>query len=323
VEVETPGVLTMKALIIGFGAMGCRHAQSLLASKQYERIEVVEPSDGRLAEGLQKIGATPNAVIRVPSLAEASPANIVIVATSSEPRFAIIRELLERGFKRFLVEKIVFQSAAQFDEIIDLLERSGAQAYCNFANRYYPTYIRLHDDARTSSAVLSMTVTGGDIGIGCNAIHYLDLFEYIAGIEITTMHSSLSPSDKKNKRGEHYREFSGLITAESNRGDILTIYFDPSHSGGATLNLEIGETRHVISEGTALHYCISRGVTSTVEFPIIPTSRLTATIVDDILGVRSPLTTIAQTRNAHVHLFKEINRTLQLPDQDSTLCPIT
>jgi len=314
----------MNALIVGFGGMGCRHTQSLLASKRYEQISVVEPSDAMLEEGLQKINASPGDITRVPRIAQATGhADIVIIATSSEPRFEIMKQLLQRGFKHFLVEKIVFQSAAQFDEIIDLLEKSEARAYGNFVNRYFPTYVLLREKVRTSKARVAMTVTGGDLGIGCNAIHYLDLFEYLTGKNIQTVCSSLKSWDKVNKRGDRYREFSGLISAKSGSDDTLTVYFDPSHSGGAMLHLDLGQERFLLSEGSGVEYRIFPDTIATADFTIIATSKLSATIVDDILGARSPLTSVAQTRNAHVHLFKAVNKTLQLPDKDTTLCPIT
>lgn len=314
----------MHALIVGFGGMGCRHAQSLLSSGRCEQIAVVEPSDEKFNEGLAKIKAVPTDVKRFSSLAEYSEgADIVIVATSSGPRFDIMTQLLRKGYKRFLLEKILFQSVYQFNEIITLLEKYQAKAYCNFVNRYFANYKRLREVIHTRQERVDMTVIGGDLGLGCNAIHYMDLFEYLTGAHIADVNSKISASPRENKRGSSYKEFSGLITARNDREDALTIYFDDSHSGGVTLRIDIGRERHILSEGKKKELHCDRGNIVEDDFILTPSSLLTAGIVEDILAGRSILTTVEQTKNAHAFLFKEMNRTLNLPENERTLCPIT
>ena len=44
--------------------------------------------------------------------------DLAISSTCAEPRYDIIKNLIEYGVKLFLIEKIAFQSLAQFDNII-------------------------------------------------------------------------------------------------------------------------------------------------------------------------------------------------------------
>ena len=43
-----------------------------------------------------------------------------VVATSAEPRYSLMLELLKMDIKFFLIEKVVFQSEYQFDKIVKL-----------------------------------------------------------------------------------------------------------------------------------------------------------------------------------------------------------
>jgi predicted dehydrogenase len=314
----------MDALIVGFGSIGCRHAQSLLSVRRYGAIHIVEPSDQKFEEGVARIGATGNDVVRYRSLEEFhKKVDVAIVATSSAPRFEIMRHLLANSIPLLLVEKIVFQSLLQFDEIITLLEKSGARAYCNFTNRYFSNYRHLKESLSARTLPLAMTVTGGDLGLGSNAIHYMDLFEYLTGEPIIGANSDLSKWDRENKRGSVYSEFSGLIAAQSRRGDSLLICFDPSHQGGAVLHLHFEDRMVILSEGTGIEMVIHEGTTTKQPFTIIPSSRLTHRIVEDMANNTCPLTTLVETRNAHRFLFTEVYKALNLPNKEGTLCPIT
>lgn len=314
----------MNALVVGFGAMGCRHAQALISSQQYREISVVEPSDERFSEGLSKIGISAVSVSRFKSLGEFKLLpDIAIIATSSAPRYEIMKTCIARGIKHFLVEKIVFQSLSQFDHIISLLSVNGARAYCNFVNRYFPNYIGLKDRISGVGKRLVMTVAAGNLGLGCNAVHYMDLFEYLSGREMVTSSSSLSVWDRPNKRGDIYREFSGLLAAETENNDLLKIYFDPSHSGSVTLDISFDKQSFLFSEGDRSEFAYDGFPVTKRTFDIIPTSRLSHILVDEIMHNRSVLPSVAATRNVHDRLFGEINKALGLPARDETLCPIT
>ena len=112
----------MNILISGFGNIGCRHAQSLLASKHDYKLFVIEPSNKSFESGLSIIGANKDDFVRFHSINELqSGIDLAISSTCAEPRYDIIKNLIEYGVKLFLIEKIAFQSLAQFDNIIKIL----------------------------------------------------------------------------------------------------------------------------------------------------------------------------------------------------------
>jgi hypothetical protein len=79
----------------------------------------------------------------------------------------------------------------------------------------------------------------------------------------------------------------------------------------------------LLSEGCGAEYDLGGETIQKRPFDIIPTSKLTNTILSDILTHSTFLPTIADTKNAHSFLFKQINKTLGLPDEENVLCPIT
>lgn len=315
----------MNVVIVGFGAIGCRHAQALMSAEGFQKICIVEPSEQIFNQGISKIGADPSRFIRVRAVDDlvCRDVQIAVVATSSEPRFRIMKHLIESGIRYFLVEKIVFQSMAQFDDIIKLLEHHGAKAYCNFVNRYFNNYVELKNRIKASSSRVSMTVIGGDLGLGCNAIHYMDLFEYLTGNPIALCDSALTPCPAENRRGSIYKEFSGVIFAEDEQNNMLSICFDPSHTGSVNLELHINGDRSLLSEGCGTEYYFGGQTAEKKAFHIIPTSRLTHRILNDIMFGSTLLPTVMTTKNTHSHLFKQITQALGLSQTRNVMCPIT
>ena len=163
-------------LIVGFGGMGCRHAQSLINSYGDSLVYIYEQNDDIYKHNLNLIGQSLNKNIkRLQNFNEIrSKIDFCVIATSSGPRFEILKELLNYEITYFLVEKVVFQSNKEFQEIQKLV--GDKKIYVNFVNRYFKNYADIKQDINNHS--FTMDVVGGDFGLGCNALHYFDLFKY-------------------------------------------------------------------------------------------------------------------------------------------------
>ena len=314
-----------KILVIGFGAMGCRHVQSLLGHKDQYDIHVVEPSGQIVEMNTERIGAKPGDFTRHEKL-DAVPdgVDLAIVATSSGPRYQIVKQLLENNVRLFLLEKIVFQSEQQFHDIIQLLEKHNAKAYCNFVNRYFGAYNQIKQAIETSRAACTMVVHGGEFGLGCNAIHYIDIFQYLNGSNELTMNGSLlSALEIENRRGKEYREFTGLMNIADKAGNKLTLIAEKDFSGGVTIDIQFGNSRYILSEQTQKMFSIEEKDAVVAAFTIVPTSRLTHTIAQDIFSGNCRLTQVAETAQAHSLLFNSFNKIIYTTTDQQTLCPIT
>lgn len=309
-------------LCVGFGGMGCRHTQSMLSLGDGFNHFILEPDLEIFQQNIARIGSSPEEVTHLLSTATV-PNNIdfAIIATSAGPRFTILKDLIGKGIKSFLLEKIVFQSANQFSEICELLEANQATAYCNFVNRYFPNYIRIKEKVKGANPI-SFVVSGNDFGLGCNSLHYIDLFEYLTDSKVELVNSDLSINPVENKRGAAYREVLGHLTFKTDKGDSCIIIADDKQTGGVTIAINNVDFTEVLNEQTLKHYSFEKGVNAKVgEFEIIYTSSLTAQIYQDIKAGTVLLPSVQETENAHLQLFKAINPAFGLTKDE--LCPIT
>lgn len=309
-------------LCVGFGGMGCRHTQSLLGVSPKLNIFVLEPNEEIFQANSARIGAKIDDLTAINSLDDLTiPIDFAIVATSAQPRFELMKSLLAKGIKQFLVEKVVFQSAAQFKEITALLEKYNAQAYCNFVNRYFPNYLEIKSRLQRNQAI-SMVVSGGDFGLACNALHYVDLFEFITGNSAILADSKMDENEIGNRRGNIYKEVTGQQFWRTSSGDSLFISAEKTRTGGNEILITQGETIDILNEEalTHFHYSKENDLISN-KFNLLYTSSLTKIIYEDILKNKTLLPTIQETEKYHVQFFGAINQTLRLP-QDA-ICPIT
>lgn len=306
--------------------MGCRHAQSLLSKKDKFEIYVIEPSQEAIRINSQRIGVKDGEIFFYHSIDKIkNNIDVAIIASSSNPRYSIVKELLEKGIKRFLLEKIVFQSGEQFEEIISISQKCGAQLYCNFVNRFFSVYNEIKDLTDQYKGPMKMTVYGGNFGLGCNAIHYIDLFSYLTGEynDIKVEASELIESEEGNKRGSIYKEFAGVLSISYGKLNKLLVIADPTYQGGITIHITWNQSEYLISEQTQRYISHLEKKTTSKAFEITPTSKLTARIVEEILNGSCILTTLSQTRIAHEILFDAFNGTLFELHSWKTICPIT
>lgn len=313
---------SLRILIVGFGGMGCRHAQSLLDSN-YKNITIIEPNIEIFNSNLKKIGYLENSVKYKPNFENLNERfDFAIVATSAKPRYSIVENLISLGLKKILIEKIAFQSIPQFDRIIELSKKNDVSIYCNFVNRYFYIYSMIANKFNKEDDRLRMTVNAGNLGLSCSAIHYLDLFEFITNSKIDISFSNLQLWEKENKRGKDYREFSGIFVAFDYKHNSLKINFDESHDGLVDILIETNEMSYFISEGSQICSIFDKdGTFVNKKFEIIPTSKLTSTILKDISINETKLPNIEDAKNVHLHLIKECNRSLDL--EMEAICPIT
>tara|TARA_Y100001970_G_C14201859_1_gene841582 strand:+ start:658 stop:1611 length:954 start_codon:yes stop_codon:yes gene_type:complete len=311
-------------LIIGFGAIGCRHAQSLLDNGN-KNLSIIDENKDNIQKGLDAIGYSVSDVRIIDSFDEIGNEipDLAIIATSAEPRFDIYKELINRKIKFFLLEKVLFQSHSQFKYAIDLTIQNGVKSYCNFPNRYFDNYIRIKKRLKNIDNKISMSVTGGDCGIGCSGIHYLDLFEYLTNSKINYTNSILEKWNKDNKRGDNYTDFSGMLIATNKKNDILRINFDKSHVGPCSVSISYQDNEIVLYEGSEIEFNFNKKNSFTNSFSIIPQSRLTAQLADDIFNDKSLMPSIEQAANSHLHLIKECNKIINKKNVTGFKCPIT
>jgi hypothetical protein len=311
----------MNILVVGFGNMGCRHAQSLL-KREYDNIFVLEPNKEIIDINKSKIDDKENKIVFIDIIDDLTcEIDFAIIATSAYPRFEIVKKLLVYGIKKFLLEKVVFQSEKQFDIIIKMLKDYEAVAYCNFVNRYFLHFQALKNDL-LNNLPFKIIINGGNFGLGCNALHYVDLFEFLCGEFSFIKSSNLAISNKVHKRGNLYKEVSGQLAWATPKGSMLLINSDENLTEGVIINVIQGGNINIFIEKSNEHIKLAADFSlKRNDYVIRPSSELTDIILNDIMDGVIILPNVQETKSCHIQYFAVLNQVFALSDSD--LCPIT
>jgi len=145
--------------------------------------------------------------------------DLVIVSTDASIRSQVILSLAKTGkHQLFLLEKPVCQSEDEYNRILEIFHAKSCRGWVNTIRRYNPFYQRYACSGNVGG--INMQVTGKLFGLGSNAIHFLDLFQMIAGGEgVKITKTKLLRSTSSSKRGSNFLEIEGSIYGTDNIGN--------------------------------------------------------------------------------------------------------
>lgn len=254
--------------------------------------------------------------------------DLVIVATSATGRVDVISKMLDAGHSRFVMEKMVCQSAKEYESLLAKLKSSGARAWVNTPRRYFDSYRKIQAQL-VDRGIIHLSIVAGNEGLGSNAFHFVDLFSWLCDdkkirLSGDLLHGSLFP----NKRGSDLVEFAGSIAGESPRtGSLLNISFLPTDAKIHLIVSIIAKDIHFIideSDQTLFHLG-AKSPAETQAFRTNHVSETTTQVVNDILSHdASTLPTAEESYFPHVELFRIFNSHItKLTGAQKELCPIT
>jgi len=320
-------VMQKKITLVGCGNIGSRHLQAISNLSDNPIVNIVEPNENAQSVAKNRLNEkTHNLKINwyhdIDELEERS--DIVIIATQSPSRYTIIKKLLELGNTRFLIEKIICQSEDEYKEIQTALKKFQAKAWVNCTRRYSKTYQEIKKVLKNDNQV-TVIVTGGNRGLGTNAIHYIDLFSWLNdNYNIKLNGDFLTNEIFPNKRGKEFVEFGGIIIGNINAAKLI-ILFLPINNIPFTVDI-IGKDNRIIINESDEKLVVLKGKLNPkneAKFPHI--SILSTNIVSDILEKDNCLLpTIDDSFFVHKELFKIFNKHLtKILKKEIKLCPIT
>ena len=212
----------LQIALIGAGQLGSRHLQGLALLDRPARVTVVDPFDSSLATAKERFAQI--AQDRVEAVFTRSFADLparldgAVVATGADTRRAAIERLLERSRVQVaMLEKVLFQRLDDYAAVGALLEKSGTRAWVNCSQRLWPFFSDLRPRTLGKSDV-RITVRGAQWGLGCNAIHNLDLLPFLTGDGQLRLETALDAGTVPSKR-PGFIEFTGTLSAFGERGN--------------------------------------------------------------------------------------------------------
>ena len=261
-----------KLLIVGAGQLGSRHLQALagLSSDTYQ-ISVVDPVDASLIIAKQRyqevsLATSPNCnfVNSLEALA-GEMFEVAVVATNAAIRLQVVKALLQQVKVKFLIlEKVLFQSVSQLDEACELLTKHGVKTWVNCPRRQFVAYQELAERFKHAQS-MTLNVRGYNWGLGCNAIHFVDLWHYFTDFSDYSLHFAPDCRIIDSKRSG-YKEVLGSLSASSqDQRHHLSLSCLPSEDSQVSLEIEAtcdneryqlsereGEIRHLDAQGRVI-----------------------------------------------------------------------
>ncbi len=201
----------MKVLIIGCGNIGYRHLEALISTQINLDITICDQEI--VLENLKKTNILRSHCNyffekKIEELKDEFY-EIIIVATSSRPRFNILKEIKNKG-KFIILEKILFTKFIDYFQCLSDIE--------SLDHIYVNTWYHLLNEFNLIKNVINsdtkkIEVIGSSWGLACNSVHYINLFEKLCNIKFTNINNSESFVEKvfKSKR-EGYSEIYGKVS---------------------------------------------------------------------------------------------------------------
>lgn len=299
--------------VVGAGQLGSRHLQGLVRLGVPCEIHVVDPSAASLDTARQRAGEVQAAVphtLHFHQQIEALPQMLdhAVIATAADVRLAVLRELLQgRTVRNLLLEKVLFQRLSDYPLAAELLRQAGSQAWVNCPRRAFPVYETL----RTFFAedpLQHVDVRGGNWGLGCNSIHFLDIIAFLIGGEIHSISTALLDEDLIDSKRAGFKEFTGTLLGRC--GDAsFSLTAQRGSQAPLLLTLRGGNRSCLVDESAGRAFmCDPRdGGWWTVEFKTPFLSELSTAVTQRILERgSSELTPYAQSAAYHLPLLQAL-----------------
>jgi len=321
--------------IIGCGQLGSRHLQAIGKLDGPLRIQVVEPNENNQQIGHQRLSEvlSDKHSVEVEWFHDldslVGEPDLTIVATNSVGRSELLTRLAEMGHRRFLVEKVVCQSSEEYEKVLDAFSARQVKAWVDCGRRYFPFYeqiFRLMENEK----IIFFHATGGNHGLGCNAIHFLDLYWRMVRLskDIRLNGDYLTPSLLANRRGSDLVEFAGTIVASTPEGSFASVSFHPGNDSPVLVNITSENYRVAVDESKNKALLARKEKDwqwEEHEFQILYSSNLTTKIALSIIEQNTcSLPTIQESFVLHKELFRIFNQHVKHVTGNSiSLCPIT
>lgn len=319
--------------IIGAGQIGRRHMQALAKFERPYTLTLVDPSPTSLEEARKMMNGLPsNSNLLQPRfVADIGELDreitLLIVATNADVRFDVTRRALERSDVRYLIlEKFLFPVDSEYGRMADLLASRSLKTWVNCTRRLQPFYKLVHKRFAHSMSLTQYEFSGGDWGMGSNAIHFLDHFALFGGtteirLDASGLDDELLPSKRKG-----FVELTGTLRGANDAGAQMILTSIRNSSEPPVLTLTFGATVVRVEEGAGKAVVTSGGGSTEEEsFRPLYQSELTHLVAADLIERGScDLTEFHESAILHRSLLSvmltHINRITQ---QSHQTCPIT
>lgn len=240
-------------ILIGAGNLGSRHLQGLALVKHRLKIFVVDVSDTNLELANERYKSVDNGarheVVFFKSLSDIDEKNfeIAIIATNADIRFEISKDLLNlKAVKYLVLEKVLFQKEKDYDDFLIISTNYDTKIFVNCARRLNHYYQKLSNVDFGSKNII-MEVAGSSWSMGCNSIHFIDLFNFLTGFYPEKWENKLDNKVIKSKRSGFF-EFTGELISNDIHGNQLRLVSDKKINSTLLIKIFSEKINYTIDE---------------------------------------------------------------------------
>ena len=323
--------------LIGCGAIGLRHLQSLLNINVSDLTIYVIETNNENTNKAKKTLANSHPIISphvhwnskigdLPTFL-----NFVVIATNSSNRLEVLLSLLKnRTVECLILEKILFNKIEDYDIAKNLLKDKITKCYVNFSLRLWPVFQKIKSLVNFSKIDFVEVLSPGE-DIGCNGIHFIDLMSFWTETENFNLYNfeitNAAPAkrsgylDIKGKwKGQFKSKFGKhelLLNFQSGKFEGINIFF--YSKGKKVLNLKWSNNEVEISGKLEKKF-------PKKNWDLIFQSKLTEKYYESFSQKREiGLPTFNESINNHIMFLKSIIEALPKIDVkiSNNICPIT
>ena len=285
------------SVIIGAGQLGSRHLQGLLKSKIKQTIIVYDLSKSSLFNANERANEVKHSHkliftdqwYEIPKLLD-----LVIISTSSNVRYKILKNLLSKNLvKNVVLEKVLYQSEREYDLTEMLCKKyTTTNFWVNHPRRMSVFYKTLKSKLiKSNSVVKKISISGIDWGLACNSLHFVDLITYLTGDNIKSIYTDFLEKKTIKSKREGFIEFNGTLIGNFSNGAFisLTSYtsaFETKNKEKLNhIYIETDKENILITEGlisNVIYKNISSNSTSNSEFNLKLQSELTTELANKL-----------------------------------------
>lgn len=323
----------IKSLIIGAGQLGCRHLQGMLKSKnQSQTIYIIDPSEDALnisKARAEEVEHNHQVYFQQDYNNLPDSFDVIIVATSANVRENVVTQLLNHFQVKYLIlEKVLFTDLDSYKRVGELLKNCSTKVFVNHARRMFQSYKELKKIVDIPF-IGTFQVVGGNWGLGCNGLHFIDLLEFLSDSQVDTLDANWVDNDLLESKRRGFVEFTGTIKGRLKNGATFQVTSLAGEPSVPTITMFSTENRFLIQEGgTPAIYKLSKN--DSFAQHIIPLnmefqSNLTTRLIDELQNKGNcTLPTFEEASHTHLlfikALLKKYNKTAEA---DNHILPIT
>ena len=222
-------------IIVGCGNLGFRHFEGVCKSSCNLSIHLYDWSPEALRNIKKRIEKSSidlsHLVVKywsnLDSLCDSfGRVNLVVVATTAVGRGSLLSQVFEKIKSDFwIIEKPISTSVRDLLTIKDYVASNNI--WVNFPRRASRWYEQLQQLLSESNSPFTIEVVSSDLGIACNAGHFIDLvnflnFEFPVAVQCSKLDQFWTPSKRQG-----YYDLQGWLSIDFSGGSVLRLGSGP------------------------------------------------------------------------------------------------